>query len=91
MQQADTARTNGGDAIERLHWAIAVQLSDKIGAGTWDAEKMRAAVQFLRDNGVTSEAQPGSPLQELLEALDPEDSAAADLARIRRQASGRTS
>lgn len=58
------------DALSDLHAALAKALADKIRDGTATAADLAVAKGFLKDNGITADLRPGSPLQSILDAND---------------------
>lgn len=76
------------DALNDLHNMIAQQLAKKLESGEWDAATMGAAIRFLKDNGITAVAAPGSPLSNLLDELKPEEVSEEDYQRIMTECRG---
>ncbi len=83
-----TKKKASNEALEALHNLVAEQLAKAIEKGSWDAATMGAAIRFLKDNGITAVAAPGSPLQKLLDELDPEQINDEDYERIKQGCRG---
>ncbi|OHB34785.1 MAG: hypothetical protein A2882_01365 [Phenylobacterium sp. RIFCSPHIGHO2_01_FULL_70_10] len=58
------------DALSDLHAALAEALAKRIREGTATAADLAVAKGFLKDNGITADLRPGSPLQSILDAAD---------------------
>ena len=77
------------DALETLHNAIAGELTTRIEGGSADAATLGAAIRFLKDNGITAVAAPGSKLGDLLDKIgNPEAVSDEEYERIKKECAG---
>lgn len=58
------------DTLADLHAALAKTLADKIKEGTATAADLAVARAFLKENGITAQLKPGTPLAALAEEYD---------------------
>ena len=57
------------EALEKLHGAIARELTNRIANGEATAADISAAIKFLKDNHIDAVPKEGSPLADLAAAL----------------------
>lgn len=61
--------SNLSDITAKLHEGLARELLDRVMSGEATTTDLNVARQFLKDNGVDSVAEKGSPLGELGKVL----------------------
>ena len=64
-----TSKRTSDDTFDLLHRALASDLVRRIEDGTATAADLNVARAFLKDNGISAVATPGSPMGTLMQTL----------------------